>query len=77
SPVTPSDNKEVTQKRYDFDYQLCGTLAKTGKTTQEKCVTIDKLKKANAPIGGGMNPNQGPPPVQIRGTSDTSAMGIR
>lgn len=72
-----SDSKEIpAQKRYTVSYKVCGQLTKGDKKVPEtpSCVTVDKLNTV-APKGG--NQQQGQPPMQIRGSSDTSAVGIR
>ncbi len=75
-----SHGKSITQQRYDFNYNVCGTLTKTGKDPIEKCVVVDKLGSENARNQNrfpNVNPNLQPGGGAPRGTSDTSAIGIR
>jgi hypothetical protein len=83
---TSSPNKKVIiQKRFTEDYKICGTLTKDKhpKSPIEDCDDILKLKssavddkkKVPTPYYPGPPQPQAPPP--IRGSSDTSARGIR
>lgn len=74
-------SKEITQPRYDFDYEVCGNLAKSGETSKEQCVKVDKKDSGSTDARNrftpNVNPNLQPGGQMIRGTSDTSAIGIR
>ena len=77
TPTDKGDSKEIpNQKRYTVSYKVCGQLTKGKEKIPEtpSCVTIDKLKTVS-PQGGPMRPGQ--PQGPIRGSSDTSAIGIR
>lgn len=73
-------SKEITQPRYDYDYQVCGNLTKEGQNPKKDCAKVDK-KGSGSPDGNrftpNVNPNLQPGGQMIRGTSDTSAIGIR
>jgi uncharacterized low-complexity protein len=70
------DSKEIpSQKRYSASYKVCGQLTKGTEKVPEtpSCVTIDKL---DTPQASGAPVNRGQQ-MQIRGASDTSAVGIK
>lgn len=73
-------SREIKQKRMASAYQVCGRLVK-GEKKIHGCVTIDAISSAAPTAGtgnmgnGGNGPQQ--PQVQIRGASDTSAVGIK
>lgn len=79
-PSAPAAPGEFVQKRGKSDYQICGKLTKTGKTDIQSCATINKLAEDNKPVvppqQGGQNMPMPPQPM-IRGSSDTSAIGVR
>lgn len=76
-PGATRDNLETIQARATVNYDVCGEISK-GDKRQEKCVTIDMLKpttKGPGAMGGPGGPT--PPQVRMRGSSDTSAVGIK
>ncbi len=81
TPAVHRDQLEIIQNRGTVKYQVCGEISK-GDEKDKKCVDIDLLtpttaKPAKKGSGGmGAMPNNQQPP-QIRGTSDTSAVGIK
>jgi len=81
TPAVERDQLEIIQQRATVKYQVCGEISK-GPESDKKCVDIDLLtpvaKPAKPNKGGGMGGMQNlQPQQQIRGTSDTSAVGIR
>lgn len=81
TPAVERDQLEIIQKRGTVKYQVCGEISKDSEK-EKKCVDIDLLTPATKPASkgssggmGGMPNNQ--PQQQMRGTSDTSAVGIR
>jgi hypothetical protein len=78
----PAAGGEVTRKRFSAEYKVCGVLNKSGEGEREKCVSIAPLgkKKDKKPKTSGIPMGPGgpmPPPVQMRGAADTSAVGIK
>lgn len=83
---TPAADKlEITQSKGKVEYEVCATLEKGDKKipTDGSCQKVPALTEAPkptpkpAPVTGGPNGVPQPPQVQIRGSSDTSAIGIR
>ena len=77
TPPEKSDSKEIpSQKRYTVSYKVCGQLTKGAEKIPKEpsCVTIDKLNTVMPKGGAPQGQNQQGP---IRGSSDTSAIGIR
>jgi hypothetical protein len=81
-----ADKLEITQSKGKVAYEVCATLEKGPKKIPEagSCQIVPALAAAPKPEArpaaapaGAPNPQQGPPPVQIRGSSDTSAIGIK
>ena len=71
------DQLEITQARSTVNYDVCGEISK-GDKKFEKCTTIDMLVKAPAKASGhGGNTGNAAPQTPIRGSSDTSAVGIK
>lgn len=86
--TTPAADKlEITQQKGKVAYVVCATLEKGDKKIPDggSCQTVPALteapkapaKPAAGAANGQPNPTLAPPQVQIRGSSDTSAIGIK
>ncbi|MCM2348486.1 MAG: hypothetical protein NDI69_00605 [Bacteriovoracaceae bacterium] len=76
STETSRDPLETIQARATVNYDVCGEISK-GDKKAEKCVTIDMLNPVKAPASFGGRSSTPQPQTRIRGTSDTSAVGIK
>ena len=73
TPSSPSP-REITQTREFKDYEVCAKLTVDGKNHGESCSKIDR--KVTVPSNANLKPG-GQSQQYIRGTSDTSAVGIK
>lgn len=87
--VTPAGGgeKEITQPKLAKEYNVCAVMTKDNKDSSKgpSCKPVPAqapapavtTKPAGGPAAGGPNTTPPPPQTQIRGSSDTSAIGIK
>lgn len=70
---TENSIREITQSREYKDYEACAKLTVNGKDYGESCSKIDR----KIIVPANLKPGSGQGQQYIRGTSDTSAVGIK
>jgi hypothetical protein len=80
--TSAKEAREVRRKRLQAPYKVCGVLTKNSQPEKKACVTVQSLvkKKDEKPKSSGVQMGPAgpmPPPIQMRGAADTSAVGIK